>query len=58
MINLYKPSIGPLLGFREYSDNSAYQRVLVRGKKTKARKTWDFFIKNITDKSFNCRNTR
>ena len=47
MINLYKPSIGPLLGFREYSDNSAYQRVLVRGKKTKARQTCYFFIKDV-----------
>ncbi|MDB4222947.1 alkaline phosphatase family protein [Granulosicoccus sp.] len=47
MINLYKPTVGPLLGYREYSDVSALQRVLVRGSKTRARQTCYFFVKKI-----------
>ncbi len=47
MINIYKPTIGPLLGHREYSDYSALQRVLVRGNKTKAKQICYFFIRDV-----------
>lgn len=47
MINLYKPTVGPLLGYREYSDCSILQRVLVRGNNTNAKQTCYFLVREV-----------
>jgi len=47
MNKLTKPTVGPLLGYREYSTDKALQRVLVRGRELDKKQTCYFLVREI-----------